>query len=214
MFQALVGLGFVGAVYGLVLPFLIIQIFSLLFIPSLLTPGARPSMVGKAAYCYILQTLGIVLMSVGGLPAFYGVLEKISVGREQFSTEMYIALLIVFAAGGLTFLWHEHLAMTVDEASRRVCASVFWFSFKLIGFLLALFSAVSFLVTMLLVPASLQATSWIMPALFFFYGLLLLWCTRSPVSSPQSFHSSPMNGGMHGSMMKKVLPEKKHKKKK
>jgi hypothetical protein len=191
MLQPLLGLGIVGAIWSIALPLMILQIFALLFLPSLMVPGAKPSLVAMSVYCYLLQLIGLIMMTAGGLPALEGVLEKIVVGHDRFSTEMYLAMLILFAAGGLTFLWHEHMALTIDHASRRVCAVIFSGSLRLIGYLLCVFSAVSFLLMMLLMPGSMHAISGLLPTLLFLYGLLLLWCTR-PSATPlltQTFFS-------------------------
>ncbi len=199
-------MGSLGVLYAVLGPIMLVQLFALVFIPALLVPGARPLQVGKAIYCYALQALGILLMSLGGLPAFYSVLEKFVLPQDRFSTEMYIALLIVFTCGGLTFLWHESIAQSIEEPSRRVVAGIFWFIIKLVGFLLMLFSAMSFLLTMLLAPAS-AGSWWILPSLLFAYGLLLAWCTRLPPHKPQSFHSASI--ATSGSVSAKAKAKKK-----
>lgn len=187
MFLSLIEAGMSGMLDALLLPLLILQLFALVFIPSLLGSGARPFAVGKAVYSYLLQTIGIVAMSLGGIPALFAVLEKLTTGYERYATQDYIALLIVFTAGGLTFLWHERTAQTIDEPSRRVPAALFWFTFKLLGYLLMLLSALSFFQTMLLAPQSENGAWWIMPLLLFLYGVLLSWCTRLPATVAQNF---------------------------
>lgn len=187
------------------LPLAIAGGFLLLFIASLLAPGAKPAGVGKAVYCYSMQAFGIFLMSAGGLPALYGVTEKLALGIETYSTETYLALLLLFAAGGLLFLWHEQLAEKIDDASGAVCAVLFWFTFKAVGLVLALFSGLSLLLTMLLVRP-LPAEWWVEPLILLFYGLLLSWCTRMPREEIQGFKSSPMM-----TVTRSVMPVKKKK---
>ncbi len=185
MFIPFLGLGFSGIVYAIIGPLVIIQIFALLFIPSLLSASARPFAVGKAVYCYLLQAVGIVLMSLGGLPALYAVTERLTTGTERFTAEIYLALLILFAAGGFTFLWHESMSSRIEPMSRRVVQTVFWFGFKLAGYVLMLVSALSFFLTMLLMRELFMQTGWIMPLILFLYGSLLAYCTRMPPSVPQ-----------------------------
>jgi hypothetical protein len=192
MILPLFSLGMAGIWYAAFLPGLLLPIFALLFIPSMLTPGARPAGIAKAIYCYVLLTFGIVLMTVSGLPAMYAVLEKLLFAQDRFTTEIYVALLLIFAAGGLTFLWHETIAATVDEPSRRVCAALFWFLFKMLGYLLMVIAGLSFFLTMLLVREPFTGAWWIMPLLLFLYGLLLSWVTRAPAMSPGQFRSTPM----------------------
>ncbi len=176
-----------GIVYGLLLPLLVLQIIALLLIPALLTRGGSADAAGKAIYAYLMQAIGILLMTVGGLPALHSVLS----GQDYPSTT-YLALLIVFASGGLTFLWHDHLAHTIDGASRAVPEAIYFYTFKLLGFLAALLAAMSLLLTMLLNPESPE-NWWVMPVIILTYGLLLSWCTRTENGSLlQKFQSSPL----------------------
>lgn len=200
----------VGVVYGLVVPLVILHLVAMLFIPVMVSgTGAKVMSSGRAIYCYLLQALGILLMTIGGLPAVYGVLA-----REPYDSSTYLALLIVFSAGGLTFLWHDHLAHTVDSASRSVPHAIYFFTFKVIGYLLTLLSAVSLLLTMLLGTQDPRGNWWVMPVLLLFYGLLLSWCTRQETETmSKPFQSSPMGlKGMSGFPIKgtqqkgKIMP--------
>ena len=190
--------------FGL-LPIGILLAFAIALIPCLLTPGAKIGASMNALYCYVLQAVGVAMMTAGALPAVYGVLEKFSDGMERFTAEAYLALLILFSCGGITFLWHEQIAERIDDASRRVPALLFWYTFKSLGCLLILIGVLSLLFTMLLTHP-LVSTWWITPVVMLLYGLLLSWCTRSPASSPQGFHLMPIGG------MKTVIAGKKKKK--
>lgn len=171
------------------LPVALLQVLLLILLPALHAPGARASGVLKATYSYAMQGIGIVLMTVGALPALHGVIEKFVTGVEQLSAQAYMALLIIFCAGGGTFLWHERMAEGIEDASQRVPALLFWYSFKIIGFVLVLFSAGSLVFTLLLEPYDLDVTWWITPTVFLAYGLLLSWCTRMPQGIGASFKS-------------------------
>src|SRR3989344_1694294 len=175
-----------GIVYGLVLPLLVLHVIAMLFIPGLAASGVKVMELGKAIYCFLLQALGILLMTLGGVPAMYGVLA-----REPYESTTYLALLIVFSAGGLTFLWHDHLARTVDAPSRAVPHAIYFFTFKVLGYLLTLLAAVSLLLTMLLGTADMTGKWWIMPVILLGYGLLLSWCTRSDADIAKGFSSTP-----------------------
>ena len=105
---------------------------------------------------------------------------------------MYLAFLILFAFGGITFLWHETMAQSIDDASRKVVAAIFWFSFKLMGYLLMLFGVLSLFLTMLLSPVGLAPAWWVTPVLVFLFGLLLSWCTRDELNGSPRFQSSLM----------------------
>lgn len=164
-------------------------------IPCILSPGARPVSAIKALYCYVLQSVGVALMTTGALPAVYGVLEKFTTGDERFSAEMYLALLILFSLGGVTFLWHEQMAERIDDGSRRIPALLFWYTFKTLGALLTLLGILSFLFTMLL-TRPLVGPWWITSIVTILYGVLLSWCTRTPAASSQPFKMMPLHGAM------------------
>lgn len=176
------------------LPVMVIGALSILLLPALLQPGAKPAAVARALYCCLLQAMGVAVMSIGGLPAVYGVLRKFSTGVEQFGPEAYLAFLILFCAGGITFLWHEQATEDIDDASKRIPILLYWYAFKVLGYLLVLYSGLSILLSMLLVSPPLPMTWWITPLVLFLYGILLCWCTRSPADIPSSFSSLPMHG--------------------
>ncbi len=174
---------------GAVLPLSVAALILLLFIPSMLSTGAKAAGVGKAIYCYGMQGFGIFLMSAGGLPAIFGVTQKLFVGTESYTTETYLALLMLFATGGLLFLWHEQAAEKIDTASSAVPAVLFWYTFKAVGLVISVFAALSTLLTMLLLRP-LPPEWWVQPVVLFVYGLLLSWCTRSPAEEPRGFQSA------------------------
>lgn len=174
------GLGFASMFSLLIVPLAIVQLFAVLFIPSMLVPGAKPMAVGKAVYAYTMQTVGIILMVGGAFPALYGVLQKLVYPEELYTTEIYIALLVLFATGGLLFLWHEQMAQSVDEMSRRVTAALFWFFWRAVGALSLIFAVLSLLLTMLLTPQPLEPDWWIIPVLTLAFGWLLCYATRMP----------------------------------
>lgn len=179
--------GSVTAIYAILIPLALLQLFALLFIPSLLVAGARASEVAKAIYCYLLQTVGILLMTGSGIPAVHAVVTRASVSGPS-----YLALLLLFIGGGVTFLWHEHLALSVDRASRSVPFATFWYTWKTIGYLAILFSLLYVLATVVLLAPVLRAQWWVLPVVFLGYGLLVAWCTRGPLADAFHFQSSSL----------------------
>ena len=178
----------------LLLPVVVIGVLALLLLPAFLQPGAKPAAVARALYCVLLQSMGISLMSMGGLPAMYGVLRKFGTGTEQFGPEVYLALLILFCAGGITFLWHEQAAESIDDASKKLPMLLYWYAFKVLGYLMTLYGGLSLLLSMLLVRPPLPVAWWITPLVLFLYGILLSWCTRSTADTHGGFSSAPMKG--------------------
>ena len=175
-------------------PLTLMVALALALIPCMHAPGARMASSIKALYCYVFQSVGVMMMTAGALPAVYGVLVKFSTGVERFSAESYLSLLLLFTVGGITFLWHEQIAERIDDASRRLPALLFWYTFKIIGNLLLLLGALAFIFTML-ETKPLTGSWWITPLITFLYGMLVSWCTRTPANSG-AFKLMPINGGM------------------
>ena len=170
--------------YGLTLPIGILLLITVLFVPSLAhSAGVKPMALGKAVYSYLLQATGILLMTLGGLPALYSV-----VARTQYEASAYLGLLVLFACGGFTFLWHDHAARDLEPAARAVPHAIYLFTFKMMGYVLTLLSILSLVLTILLGMPS-EPNWWIMPTLLLLDGLLLSWCTRDQ-KAPSPFKAT------------------------
>lgn len=178
----------VGLLYGMIIPLAAIQVLALFLIASTLSPGARPFAVAKAAFSYLLQGFGVLLMSLGILPALHGVLSS-----SPFQTQTYLGFLILFTIGGLLFLLHEHMARGVDDASRSVPHAIYFFTFKLIGTLATTVGALMLLLSMLFGQAQTNSQWWVLPAITLIYGLVLSWCTRLETrAAPVMKSAAPM----------------------
>lgn len=175
-----------GLFYGLILPILIVELLALVLIPSLLRTGAKPKATMEALYCYLMLGVGVLLMTIGALPTVYSVLAGIT-----YTSETYIALLLVFASGGAVFLWHDNHVRTIDSASQAVPAALYFYLFKIIGRLLTLLAAISLSLNIILGETTLPGW-WITPLVILLYGLLLSWCTREEERRPSIFRSTPV----------------------
>lgn len=177
----------------LLFPTAVMFVMSIALIPCLLSPGIRIGSAIKALYCYIMQTIGVAMMTAGALPAIYGVLDKFSAGADRFSAEVYLTLVIFFSIGGVIFLWHEQMTGHVDDESRMVPALLFWYTFKAIGNVVILIGLSSFTFMMLLTK-SLDGSWWIIPVIAVLYGLLLSWCTKTSSVPSGDFSLVPLRG--------------------
>lgn len=176
-----------GLFYVLFLPLMAIQLFALLAIPGMLKPGVRASEVGKALLAFSAQTVGILLMTVGGLPTAYTVLAS-----QPLSSGTYTALLFIFAIGGLTYLWHDAALRHIDPAAKSVPQMIFGCAWKFVGLLIVLCSLLSLLLRLALEAGSLSPGWWIMHLTFIVYGLILTYASLG--SSPAGFRSQAMAG--------------------
>lgn len=162
----------VGLLGGLFLPLIVLLLFAILVLPGVLHGSGKPHAIGKAAYNYLAASLGIVLMSAGGLPAVYAVFA-----RQPLSTGSYTGLLLVFAVGGLTFLWHDARLEKSDSASKALPASLFFFTWKFIGLLVSLFAGLSFVLRIIARTDTGASDWWVIHLIMLLYGLLLSWFT-------------------------------------
>ncbi|PIR54049.1 hypothetical protein COU75_02620 [Candidatus Peregrinibacteria bacterium CG10_big_fil_rev_8_21_14_0_10_42_8] len=163
--------GFIGSFYGLVIPLCTLFFLAILFLASMTVPGAKPKAVGQAIYTYIMHGTSVLLMTIGAFPTVFSVFAGVPyLGRT------YIALLLVFACGGLLFLMQDQETHNLDSASRAIPEALYMTTLKVIGNLLAILSTLSILLSIVL--ASFQTGWWVTPFVTLVYGLLLSWCTR------------------------------------
>lgn len=168
-----------SSIAWVVVPIGTLLLFTLIFIAALLRPGTQPAAVGRAIFNHVMQALGVGLMSISGIPACYAVIERLMMNQERFTTEIYVALLVLFAAGGLLFLWHEDNG-ELHSPSQSVVSAIFLSMYRLIGMLLIIIFGLSIVLTLLFDGAKAAPSWWIMPGLLFLFGLLLTWCVPWP----------------------------------
>jgi hypothetical protein len=199
--------GNAGLMYGVLLPLLTLSLFALIAASAMQT-GKSIEGVAKSTYCYLAQFLGILLMSLGALPTVYAVLSG-----NPLSTPTYLALLGVFAGGGLTFLWHDALAQTISASARAVPFALYFYTIKFLGALAFILSAL----TLLLLPtiaASLPANWWVMPTTILLYGLLLSWFTRTQGEEWSMFTTAPSPSPSRATTRKKSATKRRTKNRK
>lgn len=169
---------------------MLILLFTLLMLPSILKSGTNTEEVAKAVYGYIAQTIGIFLMSVSGLPAFYS-----AFGSVNFSSGAYAGLLTVFAMGGLLYLWEDDKIRKLDPSSRLLPQVIFIHVWKLIGLLAVLAAGISCTFFLFTNTQTLAPGWWMMYAGLFLYGVLVTWLTfeRPGSRAPMPFSSFTMS---------------------
>lgn len=196
----------VGLFYGLLLPVAVVSLFCLFLLVGLSRGGARVEDVTLAIYCYLAQSLGIMLMTAGGLPALHSVFAG-----ATLSSATYLGLVLTFAFGGILFLWHDSKLVRLNELAKSVPHAVFLYSWKFIGLLITMFSALSFILRLLFYFEGGNADWWVMHTVMLIYGLLLSWFTLEPAGRPLPFVRSVGTVAMQSTSPKKAVAKKKKK---
>lgn len=168
----------VGIFSGFLLPIAILLLFVLLVLPGLARTGAKPESLALATYGYLAESLGIILMTAGGLPAVYAV-----VAHQILASNTYLGLLILFIIGGVTYLWHDAMISDIDPISKSIPGSLFFYTWKFIGLIVTLFAGLSFLLEWLLNANSHPEGWWVVHLVMLLYGMLVSWFTVHPSSS-------------------------------
>ena len=145
--------------------------------------GAKAKGVSDAIYCYAMHAVSVILMTIGALPTVFSVFSGIA-----YTGRTYIALLLVFACGGLLFLIQDAAVRELDKASKAVPEAIYMTTIKFIGNLLALLSTLTIFLSIVL--ASFSPGWWVTPFVILLYGLLLSWCTKDDgdISLFQTMH--------------------------
>lgn len=158
---------------------IVVVAFVLLFIPSLLVPGAKPQAVARAISCYLWKTVGLIIMAMSIVQLAYNLVN----GRLPDSP-LLSALILLFVVGVGTMVQASRMVKSVDEASVMVVRLVFSHTCEVVGGIIALVSALSISLTVLLTNG---LTDWQMSA-----TMLLLGVTTMLAAS---LHIKHKNGG-------------------
>ncbi len=162
--------------YGMSLPIAALALIALFAVPGMLR-GGHAWHTAAAAYHYLAQSLGVILLTAGGVPVVQAVLSG-----QEIENVSYIALLFVFAIGGLLLLWNDGKLRHIDAASKAVAGALFFYTWKLIGLLVTIFSALSLLLSIVLgaLGAGTDTMVSMTHVTMLVYGLLLSWFTSGP----------------------------------
>lgn len=164
--------GFAKSTSGAFKPLLLILILMLILAPKDANVTALKK-YATAVFSYLMMSIGVVLMSFGAIPSITAVLSSVA-----FTPEQYLGLLLMFAAGGILYLWTDQQVRLMDPEAKKVPSVVFHFAFKMLGYLSILFAAVA-----VAMAVAFQATAtpgwWSIPVITLIYGSVLCWATAS-----------------------------------
>lgn len=158
---------------------IVIVAFVLLFIPSLLVPGAKPQGIARAISCYMWKTVGLFVMAMSIVQLAYNLVT----GRLP-DPQTLSALILLFVVGVGTMVQASRMVKSVDEASSVVVRLVFSHTCEIAGGIIALISCLSIALTVLITGG---LTDWEFSA-----TMLLLGVTTMLAAS---IHIKHKNGG-------------------
>lgn len=173
--------------YTLLLPVLGLQLLCLLVLPAMLRASGKPEDTIRAAYCYLAQSLGILLMCIGGMPALYAVLAS-----QPLAGMMYTGFVLLFSLGGIVYLTHDTVVRTVDPQARAIPGALFFYTWKLMGLSAVLFS-VGGLLLRLASGGATDARWWVFYAVLLVFGGIVTWFTQLPKTVKPAFSSTSVN---------------------
>lgn len=179
---------FQSAGMGYALLFVLIA-FVLLFIPSLMVTGAKPEGVARAISCYMWKVVGLVILTMSVVQ-----LSSDLINGQLPDPPLLSALILLFAVGVGTMVQASRMAKSVDEASSIVVRLVFFHTCEIIGGVIALVSALSVALSVLLTN-NLSVNNWQLPATTLLLGITTMLAA--------SIHIKNKNGG------KKAAPKRK-----
>jgi len=162
----------------------IVAVFVLVFIPSLMVPGAKADKVAKAITCYFLKALGLCLVGVSGIQLLYAMITM-----QIPSLPLLFSLLLLFMVGLVIMLHMSRvLYQSVDEASESIIRLVFSHALEVMGIFISIISSLSIALRFILTQ---KLDQWEMPATMLLLGLVL------------AFTSSVWASARNGSVTKK-----------
>ncbi len=167
--------------YAILLPLASLVLFFLLCVPAFIRSQARPMDIARAAFHCLAQSVGIVFMIAGSLPAL-----QVVIGNQALESAAYMGLLTVFAIGGLLFLWNDVHLKGMSVASKEIPETLYFYAWKFIGLIIVLYSGMSLVLSLLLTPENFMDGGWMMHAILFFYGMMISFFTlhRPHITAP------------------------------
>lgn len=164
-------LTFMQTVFGLIIGVVVIQLLIFLLLAKAIGDSQNPREVGSAIFGYIMLAIGVILMSLSAITALMGLL-----GETTFNTEVYLSLVLVFAIGGLLYLWHDYRLREIPQKIKSVPETIYFFAIKTIG-QLSLVLAILYLSLSITLTSGQPERWWSMPLSILIYGLFLTWIT-------------------------------------
>lgn len=142
---------------------IVVVAFVLLFIPSMLVPNAKPQGIARAISCYLWKTVGLIIIAMSVVQLAYDL-----IGGNLPDYPARSALVLLFVTGIGTMIQASRILRSVDEASVVVVRLVFTHTCEFVGGVVALVSALSLALSVLMTGT---VSGWEMSATTFLLGV-------------------------------------------
>jgi hypothetical protein len=165
---------FMQSIFGLLAGVVGVELLILLLLSGNLAGQKSPEDAGRAVFGYVMLTIGVLLMSLSAVPTLIAVF-----GDAGFTVEVYFGLVLIFAVGGLVYLWNDYRVRELPAEATRLPGVIYRCIMKTIG-QLSLVLAVLYFTMALALQGTDTAGWWSMPLTILLYGLLLTFLTMEP----------------------------------
>ena len=176
---------FIGWFYQLAKPVILVQLVLFLFLPLMVRDKGDPRETARALFSYMMQVVAIILMTISILPTVIAVLAQ-----QELSVEISLSLLLLFATGGILFLWCNQNVRDLPDEARIIPELIYRNLLKVVGYLCILAAAL-----MLAFSTSFDFGNlgrwWIQPVILILYGGLLCWITSGDPKVDMLFGPQP-----------------------
>jgi hypothetical protein len=165
---------FMQSIFGLLAGVIALELAAFLLLARHITESRNPDDVGRAIFGYMMLTVGMLLMSLSAIPTLISVF-----GSAGFTVEIYFGLVLIFAIGGLLYLWHDYRVRELPADAVRLPKLIYHFFVKTIGQLSLVLAVLYFTMSLALQGTDTEGW-WSMPLTILLYGLLLTFLTMEP----------------------------------
>lgn len=159
--------------------------FVLLFIPSLMVTGAKPEGVARAISCYMWKIVGLIILAMSVVQ-----LASDLINGKLPDPPLLSALILLFAVGTGAMVQASRVAKSVDEASSVIVRLIFFHTCEIIGGVIALISALSVALSVLLTN-NLEFANWQMPATTLLLGLTTMLAASIHIKNSSGGRAKP-----------------------
>ncbi|HLD64057.1 MAG TPA: hypothetical protein VI913_04150 [Candidatus Peribacteraceae bacterium] len=163
--------------------------FTLAFLLSVRT--VAPADLGKlarAVFSYLMMLVAVILMSTAAIVTALAAMTASALNDPA----VHLVLLLLFAAGGILFLWVDQSVRHMDKYITRIPSLLYDFTLRIVCYVAIVFS----ILYLLLMSAFIQTEGWWkVPGVILLYSCLVVWLLLTGEETPNRFRLLPRRAG-------------------